>query len=388
MRDAWGKVGLALTQLPQHEDEAWDVDVRAFAGPPGGDNAAEQCWAVAITSAMERELLLFEPVGVRPHDSEVWNHVVQTMRQPHVGEPRRPAEVHVARKTWFRAWHSKLQQIGVACRLDESLEAIDQTWKEAAQRLDVVERFGSESSFSKHDWSSVEALPQRVGEIWQADVQRLPTWMHIAGEPTQPWVSLVADVTSDTILATDIAPDEPKDGWLLHGVLQAIRCPAVGEPHRPRVIHAADHQMTLAAHLERVGVQCVASTDLRYLRRMVDELADHFTGQHRRRALIHSPGVTRRQLGSFFAAAAELCRSRPWRHVPGDTVIKIACDRLDCGPRYAVVTGQSGMELGLAVYEDLETLRRILSSELSDEETARRTSTSSVTYGEALEIAP
>jgi hypothetical protein len=53
-----------------------------------------------------------------------------------------------------------------------------------------------------------------------------------------------------------------------------------------------------------------------------------------------------------------------------------------------VIMGQSGIEQGLALYDDVQFLRTLLSGELSDEQAARRTSAVSVTYGEVFEIAP
>lgn len=69
-------------------------------------------------------------------------------------------------------------------------------------------------------------------------------------------------------------------------------------------------------------------------------------------------------------------------------MIRIACERFDSGPWYAVVMGQSGIEQGVALYEDLLLLHQLLAGQLSDEEYGRRTSALSVTFGEAFEIAP
>ena len=79
-------------------------------------------------------------------------------------------------------------------------------------------------------------------------------------------------------------------------------------------------------------------------------------------------------MGSFFAAAAAFYREKPWRHVTADTPIKIECDKFHSGPWYAVVMGQSGMTQGLAVYEDVDALRMMLSGDSSDQENARHTS--------------
>ena len=68
-------------------------------------------------------------------------------------------------------------------------------------------------------------------------------------------------------------------------------------------------------------------------------------------------------------------------------MIRVECDKFGTGPWYGVVMGQSGMTLGLALYDDLEVLREMLSGRLSDEEAARRTSAITVTFGEEFEVA-
>jgi hypothetical protein len=117
-------------------------------------------------------------------------------------------------------------------------------------------------------------------------------------------------------------------------------------------------------------------------------LSDHLGGRQQRKALIHSPGVTLAQVGNFFEAAAFFYRARPWRQIAGDSIIRVACNRFNSGPWYAVVMGQSGIERGFALYEDADFLNKLLSGKISEEESARRTSAISVTYGEAFDIAP
>jgi tetratricopeptide (TPR) repeat protein len=387
-RQPWSKLQLALSRLPQREDETWELDLRHIAAPPGSETTSQ--WMLVALNTTGEQVVQFDFFDDYPKDGEVWSFLITALEAPQDDEPHRPAAICVARKTWFRSWRLKLEGIGIEYRLGESLEQIDHWFQTAMPQLEKAQRVANESSPADAEWSKLASLPQRVGEIWQADVERLPVWLQVAGEPTRPWVSLVAEVHSEAILATEIATDEPADDWLLKGAWQALCSPAVGEAHRPGVIHvASDRQREiLAAHLERLGVQCVTSSDLRCVRRLIGELAAHLGGPQQRTALIHSPGVTPAQLGGFFEAAALFFRARPWREIPGDSVIRVACERFDSGPWYAVVMGQSGIEQGLALYEDAQLLRTLLRGELSDEDSRRRTSAISVTYGEAFDISP
>jgi hypothetical protein len=87
----------------------------------------------------------------------------------------------------------------------------------------------------------------------------------------------------------------------------------------------------------------------------------------------------------FYAAAAEFYRAAPWRLVPGDTTLEIESDHFRTRTWYAVVMGQSGLVLGLALYEDLNMLRRLFTSQ-DDERMSRQTTGLSVMFGEAFEV--
>ena len=385
-REAWSKLRLVLSPLPQNAHETWELDLRSA---PSADDMSSQ-WMLIALNATDEQVMHFDFFDDRPTDAEVWSFLIAAMRTPQDGEPRRPATVCLARKTWFRSWRSKLEDIGIECQLADSLEHIDRWYQTALPQLDKAQRMADEPGPAEEEWSELASIPQRPGEIWQADVQQLPVWIQLAGEPKRPWVALVADTDNGTILATEIAMDEPADDWLLKSVWQAMRSPAVGEAHRPAIIHVTSDQQRelLATRLGPLGVKCVRKKSPQQLQDLFRELADHLGGQQQRKALIHSPGVTMAQIGSFFDAAAHFYRARPWREIPGDTVIRVACERFDSGPWYAVVMGQSGIEQGLALYEDPELLRTLLTGQISDEESGRRTSAISLTYGEAFELAP
>ncbi len=66
--------------------------------------------------------------------------------------------------------------------------------------------------------------------------------------------------------------------------------------------------------------------------------------------------------------------------------IEIRCTKFQSGPWYAVVMGQSGMTLGVALYEDRQVLADLLAGEGSDEDNFRRTSAISVTFNEAFDM--
>lgn len=105
-----------------------------------------------------------------------------------------------------------------------------------------------------------------------------------------------------------------------------------------------------------------------------------------RPGLLDMPGVTVEQVGSFYEAAAYYYQNAPWKKLGYEAAIQVECDRFESGPWYAVPMGQSGLTMGLALYEDPNVLQRLWQGDRGDEERARQMVGTSVTFGEAWEI--
>jgi hypothetical protein len=189
-------------------------------------------------------------------------------------------------------------------------------------------------------------------------------------------------------MAHDLRTDPPDTDRFWEILCQAMAQPAAGEPHRPGIIELASAQYAdaLRPRLDTVGIRCVLCNKLDHLDFVLKDMTEHLGDRKSPVALVDVPGMVPEQVGGFFDAAAEFYRRAPWRDVPGDTPIRIECDKFQSGPWYAVVMGQHGMTLGLALYEDLDALRSLLTDEVSEEEYSRRMSGLSVMYGEAFEI--
>jgi hypothetical protein len=164
----------------------------------------------------------------------------------------------------------------------------------------------------------------------------------------------------------------------------AILSPAVGDPHLPETVQVENDEIRreLLPYLSPLDVRCEVCDDAEHLNFVFGELSQSL-GDSGQPALIDTPGVKTAHVGGLFEAAAAFYRNQPWRQVSGDMPIKICCDRFQTGTWYAVVMGQSGLTLGLAMYEDLEVLKSLLRD---DDDSDRRNSALSLMYGEAFEI--
>jgi hypothetical protein len=163
----------------------------------------------------------------------------------------------------------------------------------------------------------------------------------------------------------------------------------MGEPHRPTAVEftSGEWAQVLGPHLDAINVQCETVGEVEYL----DEVYAHLAGvgepESDEPGLLSVPGVTADAVGSYFDAAAVFHEQAAWSQT-GERAVRVECPSLKGGPWYAVLMGQGGLTRGLALYDDLGTLRAIEQGELSEEEQARRTQALVVTFGEADDLAP
>jgi hypothetical protein len=179
---------------------------------------------------------------------------------------------------------------------------------------------------------------------------------------------------------------EPSAALLWDTLAQAMQHPAAGLPHRPAQIQVRpdDRWESLREHLEEVGVELVDCAELDHLDGVFQELCAHVCGKPQP-GLLDVPGVTPELVASFYEAAADFFRHAPWKAVGYEAAIRVECDRFHSGPWYAVLMGQSGLTIGLALYDDLGPLKEMWAGG-SDEQNAHQTVGTSVTFGEEWDV--
>ncbi len=229
-------------------------------------------------------------------------------------------------------------------------------------------------------------LPQEF-DVWQADCRQLKNRVEVAGETLRPWVVLVTSRSNDLVLAHQLSVLEPAPDQLWDSLAAAMKKPARGTPHRPSALEFRSDgpAETLVPHLASLGIECEAIVELEHLDFVLDSLTEHMGGSGPP-GLLDMPGVGPLQVAGFYHAAASFYRRAPWRSLGYEEAIKIECGQFQSGPWYGVVMGQSGLTTGLALYEDMKVLRRLWTSDLSDEENARETIALTVTFDMETEI--
>ncbi len=227
---------------------------------------------------------------------------------------------------------------------------------------------------------SLRGLPIE-DDAWQADFRQFPRRIEVDGRRIRPWMILIASRTRDLVLAHGLTDEEPTPADLWDALARAMARPAVGEPHRPAVLAVRPGPAwdALEGDLGSIGVASERSEVLDQVDFLFDDLSKHLAGSGPP-GLLDMPGVTPERVGVFYEAAASFYRRAPWRKLGYESIIRIECDRFESGPWFGVIMGQSGLTLGLALYEDLALLRKMWAGKLTEEEGARKTVALTVTY--------
>jgi tetratricopeptide (TPR) repeat protein len=373
-----------VAELPQVAGQVWQVDVRRSKLGCADDLAGPSPWTLIVTCPESNDLLALGAMDgdAQPSAHETLLRVLEAMRDPREHEPHRPELLQVRRKTFAKHWQPKLEKLDIECQWVEELDHVEYV----LERLTTVVRFSPRTAGSLEDHVGEMAdLPLEPGEVWQADVRRVATWVTEDDVPQRPCATLVVSCTKTLVLAQQVSVDDPQPEMVSVAVMTAILNPVVGDPHLPGTIEVGSDEVCqlLAQHLAPLGVECRVIPVLDQLEFIYGEMEQGLASSDELLALIDTPGVTLDHVAGFFDAAAEFYRRQPWRHVAGDRLIRIHCSRFHTDTWYAVVMGQSGMTLGLAMYEDLELLQAILRA---DPDTDRRHAGMSVMFGEAFEI--
>ncbi len=229
-------------------------------------------------------------------------------------------------------------------------------------------------------------LPQEY-DVWQADFRQLPNWISVGGKPLRPWVVLVTSRSNDLVLTHETLEETPSAALMWDVLVEAMQHPAAGTPHRPTElqVRADESWEALRPHLDKIGVGLAVGEELDQIEAVFQGMCEHVCGKPKP-GLLDMPGVTPVQVGGFFEAAAFFFQKAPWKKVGYEAAIQVECDKFQSGPWYAVLMGQSGLTMGLALYEDLKSLRQIWSSERDDEDNARQSVATTVTFGEEWDI--
>lgn len=219
-------------------------------------------------------------------------------------------------------------------------------------------------------------LPQRMSEVWQGGLVRLPTWIENPVDPDDPpfrpvgavWVSLRTGRMNLQL------PDDGRTAstdLALACLLEFAAKESKQLGGRPSRIEVRDIALkdVLETTLAGTGTDIAVLDDLPAVTAVLHsfEQADRalpFAG------LLAVPKMTVDRVRAFADAAARFYEARPWQHLTNDDLIVVAAPKAPTGMSCVCVLGDGGDQFGLGFFESRRAFERTL--EMRDPRQTRR----------------
>lgn len=345
-----------LARLPAHSVPNWIVGMRELPEMqlPGEDRPRSQWMLFAL--ALESDFIETDFVEGRPSAPELWDHLMEVMLCDERGG--KPARMLVYPESLVGPLAKKATVAGIAVEAYGDGERLTQYLEQISIRMQ-----GGAAVAQTLAADAISAAPLDPDEVWEAALVRMPQRIQIGGQAIAIQTALVMSRTDGMILWHELFTQSPPADALATAVRLAIAMPAVGSPRRPRqvVVRDPDEAQSLRALADEAGFTCETQPKLKLIDDATASLAEHVLGPPPPAVLTQAEGITAADLERFFVAAAEFYRRQPWKRFAMDEVL--ALDRLQppAARRFGLVMGQSGLTLGLAIYDQLSDLRAMFS---------------------------
>lgn len=319
----------------------------------------------------------------RPKAKELRNFLLDSVCDPMVGPPRKPAVLQVPTKADVKALAKTVGTYGVACEhraleaevkamLAESLDAL-------ARRL---ERLASDRG-DETDEIDIADLPQS-DQQWWVGVFQPPMWIVDRATPYRAYLQLVLDASSGCVVGSDSTAELPSPEQQWQVLVDTMADPMVGQPRRPESI-VLDPRMSAEPLTRYSGSLNVFTGD----QLVADSFNELITGLllnsgQGETPLAETEGVTEKLMERFYDAATRFYKAAPWKMVGGDNLIRLEYRESGESSWGITVMGQLGQVLGLSLIENVKHARKFIQQECPIEELVAI----SIQFGEAFDMVP
>lgn len=121
-------------RLPQDTD-VWQVDFRQLSRWVQDDAGDVRPWVMLVASPQDSLLLAHEISDDEPSAPVLWDAVALAMRDPLMGEPHRPAELHVRPDVRWESLRADFEEVGIQLVTAETLDGLDEVFEGLLQHL-------------------------------------------------------------------------------------------------------------------------------------------------------------------------------------------------------------------------------------------------------------
>jgi hypothetical protein len=373
-----------LADLPPHEHPTWVVGTHALANLPGtSGNAGQEQW-VLFAFTPEGSEIQFDIAEERPTAAELCDFLGDTMLA--ADPPSKPDRCLVHPPQLVRGMKRFAKQAGIDVAPSQESAEFFALFDQMSERLR-----GGTALASSIPAGAIGQLPLDPDEVWEAAIVHLSQRITIGARSIRPWFVLV--MTRDgAVLWHELLVEFPPQGTLAAAVRMAMMRPLLGPPRRPRqiLVRELGDAVALRDAADEAGCLCDVAPHLPAVDHAQETLTRELLGGEHPAAQSRIPGLTPAGREQFYTAAADFFKASPWRAFDQDSVVAFTAHDAagqPAGERYGLVMGQSGLVLGLAIYEQWSDLERAFEAD-SPEANAQAANGFSVMFGEESDVPP
>lgn len=329
-----------VKKLEGDDLDEWLVDVRYL------DSTSS--WGMLVASMEDGQPVRVCTFPGEPNTDMVLAELFEGMCSPNVGDPRRPACLHLLEEEWL----SKLTRGLKGLDIDVQLSDRAQEFRESLER--------GNQPLPDTPVTEVEQIPSMV---WELDWSPFEIWAPDEnGAPSQPWTVTIVDVETNDVVASTVTRHEPTETEITETLRAGVVRPMHSEPARPGLIRVrtTDNKLTVADWVKAADID-IEVGDLPGYDRVYSEISSRMMGD-RPKGLTEIEGMSLELIGELYDAAVAFYRSGPWTKIRPDDFVALSCSALTPKTWYAAVMGQLGMGLGLMLFDSSRTLRTLMNA--------------------------
>ena len=188
---------------------------------------------------------------------------------------------------------------------------------------------------------------------WVGGVISIPTYVTGEGEPYRPeallWLS-----ADGAVVGSSVAKPGEVLALASESLTNTIAQPMFGHAHTPARVRVGSEALAAALRVSHPTIEVVCAPTPE-----VDEVAsvmrEKIGEQAETEQSYLAPDISPEMVGSFFTAAAQLFRAKPWELVPGDqSVISVTIEKLNLREAALSIIGQMGQHFGFVLFSGID----------------------------------
>jgi hypothetical protein len=206
--------------------------------------------------------------------------------------------------------------------------------------------------------SSITSLRPPAAQEWVGGIVSMPTYVSDGDEPYRPEILLWLNADGLVIGTTMGKPGEVLAGASDH-LRATIEKPMIGPPQSPARIRVSSVELAsaLRASHPSIEITCGPTPEIDQI---IEGMSEHMQSSPREPQSMLTGGVVPEAMASFFRAAADLFRAKPWKLVPADDVLSVTVEARGLSQAALSVIGQLGKSFGFLLFSTMDDFEAYL----------------------------